>query len=186
MEIHENESNKIKMYIGPMYSSKTSEIIREYYRWTSIKKKVMVINHSLDNRYNSDDYMYTHDQNKIKCIKINNLFELPFDDLINADVILINEGQFFNRLVEFCLLWCEQYHKNIVVCGLNGDYLRKPFGEINNLICVADEVIKLKALCSICKNGTEALFTKRLTSENEQIVIGFDNYIPVCRKHHSS
>ena len=48
---------------------------------------------------------------------------------------------------------------------------------------MADDVVKLKAFCSKCNDGTLALFTYCLTDETDQVVIGSKNYIPVCRKH---
>ena len=57
-------------------------------------------------------------------------------------------------------------------------------GQILDLIPKCDNIIKLKALCQMCKDDTEGLFTMRLSKENEQISIGVDNYIAVCRKHY--
>ena len=72
--------------------------------------------------------------------------------------------------------------KQIYVCGLDGDFERKKFGQILDLIPLCDKVNKLTSLCSICKNGTLGIFSKRISSEKEQTVVGSDNYIPVCRK----
>ena len=58
----------------------------------------------------------------------------------------------------------------------------KKFGQILDLIPLADHVEKLHAVCSLCK--APASFTKRLTRETAQKVIGSDNYIPVCRACH--
>ena len=55
------------------------------------------------------------------------------------------------------------------------------FGAILDLIPLCDEICKLKSLCSLCKNGTAAIHSMRLTSETEQTVVGSDNYIPTCR-----
>lgn len=173
----------IRVYLGCMFSGKTSEIIREYTRWNKINKSAICINFDADNRYGEDDYVYSHDLNKIGCIKTNKLMELDENIIQSHDVILINEGQFFDDLIDFCQLWCDRYNKHIVVCGLDGDYLRKPFGQMNQLISIADEVTKLKAFCVKCNDGTHAIFTWRLSNDSNQISIGND-YIPVCRKHY--
>lgn len=175
----------LRLYLGCMYSGKTSELIREYRRWTNIGKKVIFINYSKDERYGDDNYVYSHDKTKEKSIKVEFLKDIDKNILNNYDVILINEGQFFTDIVEFCKLWCDEYHKNIVVCGLDGDYQRNPFSTINYLISMADEIVKLKAFCKLCNDGTPAIFTHRLTNEKEQIVIGSTNYIPVCRSHYN-
>jgi len=71
--------------------------------------------------------------------------------------------------------------KKIYVGGLDGDFERKKFGQILDLIPMCDKITKLTSLCSICKNGTPGIFSKRLTMETEQTIVGSDIYIPVCR-----
>lgn len=167
-----------------MFSGKTSSLITDYKKWTVIGKKVLMINYVADERYGADDYVYSHDLVKIPCYKTKELLEIEKDKINNYDVIMINEGQFFSDLSEFCLLVCEKYGKNVIVCGLDGDYKRHPFSSITNLIPLCDTIIKLNAFCKVCNDGTEAIFTKRLSNEEDVIVIGSDNYIPLCRKHY--
>ena len=81
--------------------------------------------------------------------------------------------------------WVNEYNKSVYVFGLDGDSKRQPFGDILKLVPQCDEIIKLKALCVLCKDGTYGLFTHRLSSENTQIVIGSDNYISLCRFHYN-
>lgn len=77
-------------------------------------------------------------------------------------------------------LWYKK--KRVHIGGLDGDFNRNKFGELLDLIPYCDKVIKLTALCGICKNGTVAIFSRRITEETEQTVIGSDIYIPVCRE----
>jgi thymidine kinase len=100
---------------------------------------------------------------------------------MSADVILINEGQFFSDLYE-TVQDMLNYEKKVYVCGLDGDFERKKFGSILDLIPFCDKITKLTSLCSICRDGTAAIFSMRLTDEKEQTVVGSTNYIPVCRK----
>ena len=58
------------------------------------------------------------------------------------------------------------------------------FGQMLDIIPLSNEVEKLSAICAICKNGEKAYFTKRISHENEQKIIGSDNYLPVCRSCH--
>ena len=103
---------------------------------------------------------------------------------LNSDVICINEGQFYNGLFDFCKKSANNYNKEIHVCGLDGDYLQNPFGEMLNLIPISENVKRLSALCKICNNGNLAFFTKRISNSKDQYLIGGKNeYIPVCRKH---
>jgi thymidine kinase len=176
----------LKLILGCMFSGKTTELQREFREWSSIGKKPLCINYIDDNRYgNIFTNMYNHDENAVECIKVGLLSEVDREMIMNTEIILINEGQFFPDLVEYCKLWCEEYKKNIIVCGLDGDYLRRPFGKILDLIPLADSYEKLTAYCKRCSDGTKAIFTHRKSSEKEQVVIGASNYEALCRKCYS-
>ena len=170
------KSGYLEIILGSMYSGKTSRLVEIYKQCQFCNISVIVINHTIDNRYD-DNLMSTHDQIKIPCLKTEKLLDLLN---IESDVILINEGQFFLDLEEFVEKMLVQ-KKKIYICGLDGDFERKKFGQILNLIPLCDKVTKLTSLCSLCKNGTPGIFSKRITSEKEQTVVGSDNYIPVCR-----
>jgi thymidine kinase len=179
--MEETKCGTIKLILGCMFSGKTSELQREYYELSSINKKILCINYSADNRYGSDG-MYNHNGERIDCFKAEKLSDVHPKLIDENEIILINEGQFFPDLVEYCQSWCEDYGKNIIVCGLDGDYKRKPFGRIPELMSIADDFIKLTAYCKGCNDLTKAIFTHRKSSEEEQIVIGANNYEALCRK----
>jgi thymidine kinase len=101
--------------------------------------------------------------------------------ILECDVFLINEGQFFKDLYE-AVLELLKNKKTIYVSGLDGDYKKDKIGNILDLIPHSDNVIKLNSLCGVCRNGTKAIFSKRISNEIEQILVGVDNYVPVCRK----
>lgn len=191
-------SGYLELIIGPMYASKTTRLVEIYKQCEFCNISVAVINHSIDNRYD-DELMSTHDKIKIPCIKTERLFDVwsdsenLLDDNLNAsprfkdklkvtmsNVILINEGQFFPDLEEF-VKYVLKKGKQVYVCGLDGDFERKKFGQIIDLIPLCDKVHKLTSLCSLCKNGTKGIFSMRLTNEKEQTVVGSENYVPVCR-----
>lgn len=193
------ENGYIELIIGPMYSGKTSRLVEIYKQCNFCDISVAVINHSIDNRYD-DELLSTHDHIKIPCIKSERLFDIWTDNIdidikdlhnvsrikdkikiFSSSVILINEGQFFPDLEDFVKTMLF-HNKKVYVCGLDGDFKRKKFGQILDLIPMCDKVTKLTSLCSICKNGTPGIFSKRITSEKEQTVVGSNNYIPVCRK----
>ena len=174
----------IKIFIGCMYSGKTTEIIRESKRQLSIGRKIVCVNYKDDVRYGDDDFLYSHSLEKISCVKVGKLSEVDTNIIKDVDCIFINEGQFFDDLVPYTKEWCESYNKDIFVSGLDGDYKRQKFGHLLDLIPLSDSVIKFPALCSMCKDGTEANFTHRLSTETKQVVIGSTNYLPLCRKHY--
>ena len=184
------QTGYLEIILGSMYSGKTSRLVEIYKQCTFCNISVCVINHSIDNRYDTE-LLSTHDQIKIPCIKTNKLLDVwpdyidmepnvVLDKFTSASVILINEGQFFPDLEEFVKKILLN-GKKVYVCGLDGDFERKKFGQILDLIPLCDKVTKLTSLCSMCKNGTLGIFSKRIGCEQIQTVVGFDNYIPVCR-----
>jgi thymidine kinase len=179
-------SGYLEIILGGMYAGKTSRIVEIYKQCKFCNIPVTVINHSLDNRYD-DTMLSTHDHIKIPCIKTDNILDINNigEGINNSEVILINEGQFFPDLYEGVLKML-QYGKKVYVCGLDGDFERKKFGQILDLIPLCDKVTKLTSLCSLCKNGTPGIFSKRITLEKAQTVVGSDNYIPVCRSCYNS
>lgn len=203
-----NKNNTMMSYleliIGPMYASKSTRLVEVYKQCQFCNISVAVINHVIDNRYD-EELLSTHDKVKIPCIKTKVLKDVWLteeldleDDIIEnipriqdklkisrSDVILINEGQFFEDLYDVVIdmLKCG---KKVYVCGLDGDFERKKFGQILDLIPLCDKIDKLTSLCTLCKNGTRGIFSMRLTQETEQTVVGSDNYIPVCRKCYES
>jgi len=180
-----HKTSYLEIIIGPMYSGKTSKLFEIYKQCKFCDIPVAVINHSFDKRYH-ETLMSNHDKIMIPCIQTNDLAlwynENHPENLIvkNADVILINEAQFFHDLYEVVIDMLKN-NKKVYVCGLDGDFERKKFGRILDLIPFCDTVTKLTSLCSICKNGNLAIFSMRITDETEQTIIGSENYLPVCR-----
>ena len=172
----------LEIFVGGMYAGKTSRLVEIYKQCKFCNISVVVINHSIDNRYDTDD-LSTHDKVKIPCIKTDKILDVWNNTLCSiqsSDVILINEGQFFTDLYEAVVIMLSK-GKKIYVCGLDGDFERKKFGQILDIIPLCDKVNKLTSLCSLCKNGKPGIFSKRISCETEQTVVGSDNYIPVCR-----
>jgi len=191
-----DKSGYLEIIIGPMFSGKTSRLVEIYNQCNFCNISVAVINHCIDNRYDNE-LLSTHDKIMIPCIKTERLFDVwtEYIDIDNidivprikdkfkvatSDVILINEGQFFPDLEEFVKRLLTE-DKQVYICGLDGDFERKKFGQVLDLIPLCDKVHKLTSLCSLCKNGTKGIFSMRLTNEKEQTVVGSENYIPVCR-----
>ena len=198
-------SSYLEIILGGMYAGKTSRLVEIYKQCEFCSIPVTVINHSIDTRYDDEEtesLLSTHDKIKIPCIKTERLFDVLADHtnlennqsiprikdkfkISTSEVILINEGQFFLDLEDFVKILLKN-GKKIYVCGLDGDFERKKFGQILDLIPLCDKVTKLTSLCSLCKNGTPGIFSKRITTEKEQTVVGSDNYIPVCRNCYDS
>jgi thymidine kinase len=174
----------LELAIGPMFSGKTTWLTNLHKQCTFCNMRVVVINYVGDTRYAAvgDALLSTHDRTMIPCIMCSSIAELESrcaEELEAADVLLINEGQFFGDIMR--VLQFVDAGKRVHVCGLDGDFEKKRIGAFLDLIPHCDKVCKLTSLCSICRNGKEAIFSFRTTSETDQIVIGSDNYLPLCR-----
>lgn len=194
----ESKQGYLEIILGSMYAGKTSKILEVYKQCLFCNIPVSIINHSSDIRYH-ETMISTHDKIMAPCIQISRLNDIwNYSDIENhynvysdnhiklrsSQVILINEGQFFEDLYDVVVDMLEN-GKKVYICGLDGDFKKGKFGQILDLIPHCDSVTKLTSLCSICKNGTPGIFSMRVTSEKQQMLIGSDNYIPVCRKCYS-
>jgi len=181
--------NHLEIVIGPMYSGKTSYLVELYKKFKYIGKKIICLNYIADVRYSSEE-LSTHDFVKIPCVFVKQLADIWEDpdhpnyaEIRDCDIILINEGQFFADLKRVVLDMVEGAgQKSVYISGLDGDYCRASFGQILDLIPFCDNVVKKTALCANCRDGTAAPFTHRIAKSREQILIGTDIYIPLCRK----
>jgi len=179
-------NSTLEVIIGPMFSGKSTEIIKRVRLLKLINKKILILKPKIDNRY-IEDKITSHNFESIDCKIINNLNEISDTEISEIDTLVIDEGQFFSDLFEVVCQWLQNFPINIIVAGLDGDFQQKPIGKILNLIPLSNKCIKLNSVCNICKDGTEAPFTYRCIKSNKTILIGgLESYIPVCRKHYTA
>jgi thymidine kinase len=180
-----SSTGSLELIIGPMYAGKSTELIRIINRFKCLNKNVLVINHSINNRYGSSS-LTTHNRESFdECIVADKLEDVKNNEHFNkADVIVIEELQFFSDAYDNIVDWIDNFGKCIVAAGLDGDARKQPFGDVLRLIPHAEKVRKLNALCKKCGDGTKAHFSKRLTADEQTILVGSDDiYEAVCRKH---
>ena len=174
----------INLITGCMFSGKTSALIKIANNCKKDNLKVIIINYIGDTRYSKSDKITTHDGISMDCKTCGkDLIDILIkSSVLTADVICINEGQFFEDLYDIINILVNMHKKRVYVCGLDGDFKRRKFGKILDIIPLSDNVRKLKAICKKCKKR-EAIFTHRLNSKsNNQVVIGdCDTYTSLCR-----
>jgi thymidine kinase len=182
-------TGSLELILGPMYSGKSTELLKRIDNLKITNKSYLVVKSGFDDRYDIN-YLVTHDNKKEKCITVNDLNELD-DNLINSyNTILIDEGQFLKNLKNKVIYWVEKLNKNIIIAGLDGDYKREPIGEMLDLIPYADDYKKMKALCLDCKLDRFAIFSHRLFKKDENpkpnqiLVATHDCYTSLCRVHY--
>lgn len=173
---YHHSNGSIHLIVGPMFSGKTTELFRLSNRYSLAGKKVCIVKYARDTRY--DNVMVcTHDLRKmdaISAVKVND----AWNDLCKHDVIGIDEGQFFDDVVE-CAERLADMGKTVIIAALDGDFRRKPFPNIATLFPLAEKVDKVNA---VCKCGDDASFTLRTVKCSQREVIGGkEMYEAVCR-----
>lgn len=167
---------------GCMFSSKSESLIRTLKRCKYEKRKVVGVKPAIDGRYSGTDIV-SHSGFKFTGVSV----ERPSDILgmagINeAQVVGIDEAQFFDEsIIEVCRELVAQ-GKGVVVAGLDLDFRGHPFGSMPTLLATADFVTKLHAACVVC--GGVATRSQRVVDSQEQVVVGGASaYEARCRKH---
>lgn len=181
------KSSYLKLYIGCMFSGKTTSLLNEISKYKVLTDEIITVNHIFDKHRNNDNInqFKTHNNKTYPAIMISQLEELKeMSKYTTSKIVIIDEGQFFMDLYDFIKYELETTNKIFIVGGLSGDYKMEPIGDIARLIPLADEINKLNAYCIRCNDGTVASFTKRINDSSDQVIIGSDDiYTSVCRYH---
>ena len=177
--MNKNRKGTIEVICGPMFSGKTEELIRRLVRGQIAKKNVSIFKNAVDNRY-SDEYVVSHNKNKIKCQSIKEAEEI-FNYSNEIDIIGIDETQFFDlSIIDVCHKLAND-GKRIIIAGLDRDYKSIPFESMAYLLAHAEKITKLSSICMSC--GDYAYFSQRLTDDESQILVGeSEEYEARCRK----
>ena len=169
----------IEVVCGSMFSGKTEELIRRVKRAQIARQKICIFKPTIDIRYSREDVV-SHNQIAIQAFPVEHS-RLIAQMAKEYDVVAIDEAQFFDAgIVNVCNALANS-GKRVIVAGLDMDYLGHPFGPMPDLLAIADEVYKTRAICMEC--GRLANFSYRLTENEEQVMLGEKmEYMPLCRR----
>ncbi len=168
----------IEVICGSMFSGKTEELIRRLKRVKIANLKVEIFKPAIDIRYD-ETKVVSHDANAIQSTPIENsqTILLMAQDV---DVVGIDEVQFFDDQIMNVCETLARRGTRVIVAGLDMDYLGNPFGQMPNLLAIADYITKLHAICVVC--GNIANISYRKTNQEGQVLVGEkDIYEPRCR-----
>lgn len=175
----------IRVITGSMYAGKSEELIRLARRALYAKRKVQVFKPSIDNRYD-EAMVVTHMGVRHEAEAVPTVAALRQSLHGDTQSIFIEEVQFFDEtIVPFAVEMADR-GLEVVLAGLDQDFRRRPFGPMPSLMAVADEVIKLRAICMKC--GAPASHTYRMIDgrpahvDDPTILIGAtESYEARCR-----
>jgi len=160
----------IHLCLGPMYAGKTTKLLSLYR-----EKGGQILDYSEVHDTNgrvTNGIMTNHNGDPAPCIHLSRLFSYTGD----VSILYINEAQFFPDLLDFVK---RNEDKTLYLFGLDGDFQRNPMGKILQVIPLCDTVEKLKGKCQRCSDTS--LFSKRITTDTQQVLLDETAYVPLCR-----
>ncbi|WP_375713467.1 thymidine kinase [Fluviicola sp.] len=168
----------IEVICGSMFSGKTEELIRRLKRVEFAQQKLLLFKPAIDNRYH-EDQVVSHEGSSLEAIPVTNSSDI-LKHWKKERVVAIDEAQFFD---EGLITICNDLAKHgvrVIIAGLDMDYLGQPFGPMPNLLCIAEYVTKVHAICVSC--GNLAQYSHRTTKDEGQVLVGaVEKYEPLCR-----
>lgn len=178
----------IEVVCGSMFSGKTEELIRRVRRAQIARQQVQVFKPAIDQRY-SNTAIASHNGLQVQAVPVNNAADIRALVLPQANVIAIDEVQFFDAdIITLCVELADQ-GKRVICAGLDMDFRGEPFGPMPQLLAIAEHVEKLQAICVIC--GGPASRTQRLINgqpayyEDPVVLVGASEvYQARCRGCH--
>ncbi len=180
MDIFNGNIGWIEVVCGPMFSGKSEELIRRLRRAKIARKRVQVFKPVLDDRYSITDIV-SHDAQRLPSESITTAKEILTKLDWRTQVVGIDESNFFgDDLVEISQQLADT-GKQIIIAGLDTDYMGRPFHPMPNLLAVAESITKMLAICMRC--GNPAKHTQRLVDSEALIVVGAAGmYEARCRR----
>lgn len=168
----------IEVVCGSMFSGKTEELIRRLKRAEFASQKILLVKPQIDNRYHKKNVV-SHQGTSFEAHTIQNSNEI-LELWKNEKVVAIDEAQFFDSEI---VSVCNQLAKRgvrVIIAGLDMDFKGVPFGPMPQLLCIAEYVTKVHAICVSC--GNLAQFSHRTVEDKEQVLVGaVEQYKPLCR-----
>ncbi len=173
------ERGWIEVIAGPMFSGKSEELIRRLVRYKIARVVVQAFKPQLDTRY-ADNKVVSHSSLSVDAEPVTSSQELLHKVNDKTAIVGIDEGQFFDHGLVPVAEQLAGLGKQIIVAGLDLDYLGRPFGPIPELMTRSEYVSKLLAVCHRC--GGPGMFTQRVIESDELVVLGAtDSYEARCR-----
>lgn len=188
----------IHLISGPMFSGKTTEIIRRLNCYSVAQQRALLVRHGVDTRWADEEgiILRTHSYHSLKqdgsiqnCVAstlLEVVNQLPTESKSDTpSVVAIDEGQFFPDLAEGCQELASR-GMCVIVAALDGTFDQTPFLSVSTLYPHCDEVLKLQGVCMRChaRPSSFTIRTEKTTAPTEKGYVsvgGAEKYAAVCR-----
>jgi thymidine kinase len=180
MEIITGNVGWIEVICGPMFSGKSEELIRRLRRSMIARKRVQVFKPTIDTRY-SDNEIVSHGDLRMKSEVVGGGAEILDRIDWRSEVIGVDEANFMGPALVDAAQRLADSGKQVIIAGLDTDYMGRPFAPIPDLLALAETITKTLAICMRC--GNPAKHTQRLRGSDDLIVVGAaGTYEARCRR----
>jgi thymidine kinase len=159
----------IEAICGPMFSGKSEELIRRLRRAVIARSRVQVFKPAIDTRYSPVEIV-THGDVRMASEPVNSAADILRALNWRTQVVGIDEANFFGPPLVEVVNELADSGKQVIVAGLDTDYLGRPFPPMPDLLAIAELITKTLAVCMRC--GNQAKHTQRLIESDELIVVG--------------
>lgn len=184
-----HHSGHIEVICGSMFCGKTEELIRRVRRATIARQTVQVFKPEIDNRY-ALERVTSHNGENVAAQVVKGSANIINNVHPETTVIAIDEAQFFDTGLLEVVETLANRGLRVIVAGLDLDFRAEPFGVMPELLAIAEEVTKLRAICVVC--GEPACRSQRLVNgqparyDDPVIMVGAQEaYEARCRQHHA-
>jgi thymidine kinase len=180
MDIFTSNLGWIEVICGPMFSGKSEELIRRLRRATIARKRVQVFKPAIDTRYSPDEIV-SHGDLRMKSETLDSTKDMLQRIDWRTEVVGVDEANFMGPdLIEIAGTLADS-GKQVIIAGLDTDYMGRPFAPIPELLALAESITKTLAICVRC--GNPAKHTQRLVDSSDLIVVGAGGqYEARCRR----
>lgn len=180
MDIVTGNTGWIEVICGPMFSGKSEELIRRLRRARIARKRVQVFKPKMDDRYSPDEIV-SHGDIRMKSEIIQEAREVLDCLDWRTEVVGVDESNFLGGDILQVANQLADSGKQVILAGLDTDYLGRPFAPMPELLACAESITKTLAICVRC--GNPAKHTQRLVESDELIVVGAAGlYEARCRR----
>ncbi len=186
---HGTRPGWIEVITGVMFSGKSEELIRRVRRAVIAKKQVQVFKSHLDARYAGLYSVTTHDGLTVEAEPIDSAEQIARGVRRGTEVVAVDEAQFLDDGIVAVAGSLADGGVRVILAGTDVDFRGLPFGAMPNLMCAAEVIDKLHAICVVC--GGPATRNQRLVDGHPApwnsptiMVGGRESYEARCRHCH--
>lgn len=168
----------IEVICGSMFSGKTEELLRRLHRAELAGQKIRLFKPHVDTRY-ANEAVVSHNQRQLASIRIRKATDI-LEHTSGIEVVAVDEVQFLDSTIVDIANQLANDGKRVILSGLDMDFAGQPFGPMPLLLCTAEFITKLHAIC--VHTGTLAHYSHRRSANAEQLELGgIEAYEPLSR-----